>query len=233
MREPAASDANNSEVQVVAGEPRSVKVWDPVVRIGHWLLAGGFLTAYLTAEENQLIHVIAGYTVAAVVVLRIVWGFVGTKHARFASFVRGPGAVLAYLGGLATGKSKRSIGHNPAGAAMTVALLICIGGVATSGMALLAAEEGEGPLAGFIAAEGEGARPAEVAGEERGLSEDHEEGEAGGGANEEMFEEVHETFVNLTLLLIGLHIVGVIASSLAHRENLVRAMITGRKRDGE
>lgn len=233
MREPASSDANNSEVQVVAGAPRSVKVWDPVVRIGHWLLAGGFLTAYLTAEENQPIHVIAGYTVAAVVVLRIVWGFVGTKHARFASFVRGPGAVLGYLGGLATGKSKRSIGHNPAGAAMTVALLICIGGVATSGMALLAAEEGEGPLAGFIAAEGDGARPAEAAGEERELSEDHEEDEAGGGANEEVFEEVHETFVNLTLLLIGLHIVGVIASSLAHRENLVRAMITGRKRDGE
>ncbi|MDP3495309.1 MAG: cytochrome b/b6 domain-containing protein [Hyphomonadaceae bacterium] len=230
MREPAPTDANNSEVQIVAAEPRSVKVWDPVVRIGHWLLAGGFLTAYLTAEENQPIHVLAGYTVATVVVLRILWGFVGAKHARFASFVRGPGAAFGYLAGLASGKSKRSIGHNPAGAAMTVALLICIGGTAISGMALLAAEEGEGPLAVFITAEGEGARAVEGSVEERGLAEDAETGEEGG---EEMFEEVHELFVNFTLLLIGLHIVGVIASSLAHRENLVRAMITGRKRGGD
>ena len=81
MSEPAPTDANNSEVQIVAADPRSVKVWDPVVRIGHWLLAGGFLTAYLTAEENQPIHVLAGYTVATVVVLRILWGFFGTTHA--------------------------------------------------------------------------------------------------------------------------------------------------------
>lgn len=225
-----APDANNSEVQVVAAEPRSMKVWDPVVRIGHWLLAGGFLTAYLTAEENQPIHVLAGYTVATVVVLRILWGFVGTKHARFASFVRGPGAVLGYLAGLTTGKSKRSIGHNPAGAAMAVALLICISGTAISGMALLAAEEGEGPLTGFITAEGETARLVEGLVVEHALAEEAETGEKGG---EEMFEEVHEAFVNFTLLLIGLHIVGVIASSLAHRENLVRAMVTGRKRGGD
>ena len=229
MSEPVSTDANNSEVQAAAADPRSVKVWDPVVRIGHWLLAGGFLTAYLTAEENQPIHVLAGYTVATVVVLRILWGFFGTKHARFASFVRGPGAVFGYLAGLATGKSKRSLGHNPAGAAMTIALLICIGGTAISGMALLAAEEGEGPLAVFITAEGEAARPLEGSVVERGVTEDAETGEEDG---EEMFEEVHDAFVNFTLLLIGLHIVGVIASSLAHRENLVRAMITGRKRSG-
>ncbi|HOZ28109.1 MAG TPA: cytochrome b/b6 domain-containing protein [Hyphomonadaceae bacterium] len=227
MSEPAPTDANNSEVQIAAAAPRSVKVWDPIVRIGHWLLAGGFLTAYLTAEENQPIHVLAGYTVAAVVGLRIIWGFVGTKHARFAGFVRGPGAVFGYLAGLVTGKSKRSVGHNPAGAAMTIALLLCVGGTAISGMALLAAEEGEGPLAGFIAAESEAAGPVTRSAVEHDLAEGAEMSEEGG---EEMFEEVHETFVNFTLLLIGLHIVGVIASSLAHRENLVRAMITGRKR---
>lgn len=230
MSDAASGDANNSELQVTAARPGPVKVWDPVVRIGHWVLAGGFLTAYLTAEENQPVHVVAGYVVAAVVAVRIVWGIVGTKHARFASFVRGPGAVLGYLGGLASGKSKRSIGHNPAGAAMIVALLLSIGGTAISGMALLAAEEGEGPLAGIIRAESEGAAPyGGSAGE--GRREAHEEsGEGSREEGEEVFEEFHEAFVKFTLLLIGLHIVGVFASSLAHRENLVRAMITGRKR---
>ena len=67
MTEPAKADANNSELQQTLKATRRVKVWDPLVRIGHWVLAGGFLLAYLTAEENQAVHVLAGYTVAVVV----------------------------------------------------------------------------------------------------------------------------------------------------------------------
>lgn len=245
MADQVASNENNSQPQEVGSKPRWVRVWDPLVRIGHWVLAGGFLTAYLTAEESTDIHVVAGYVVAAVVATRLVWGVVGSRHARFANFVRGPGAVLGYLGGLFTGKAKRTVGHNPAGAAMIIALLIGVGGTAISGMALYAVEEGKGPLAGFIAAGGaagggenagteafedegdeareEGAAAPAIRGAEGG-AEGHEDGA------EEMYEDVHKAFVNFTLLLIALHIVGVIASSLAHRENLVRAMITGRKR---
>ena len=238
MTEQATTGANNSEMQAALQPERKVKVWDPLVRIGHWVLAGGFLTAYLTAEENQGVHVWAGYAVAAVVALRLIWGVIGTQHARFANFVKGPGAVLGYLGGLFTGTSKRSLGHNPAGAAMIIALLIGVGGTAVSGMALYAVEEGKGPLAGWIApasgASGGEETGDEEANEERemagaGAQPAGEGGERGEGA-EEAYEDVHKAFVNFTLLLIGLHIVGVIASSLAHRENLVRAMITGRKR---
>lgn len=237
MADQVADNENNSQPQDVGDKPRSVKVWDPLVRIGHWVLAGGFLTAYLTAEENTDIHVVAGYVVAAIVATRLVWGFIGPKHARFANFVRGPGAVLGYLGGLFTGKAKRTVGHNPAGAAMIVALLIGVGGTAISGMALYAVEEGKGPLAGFISA-GPGAA-SEGADVEAFEDEEHERGEAVGANRggerhedeaEEMYEDVHKAFVNFTLLLIALHIFGVLASSLAHRENLVGAMITGRKR---
>lgn len=225
---------------------RHVRVWDPVVRIGHWVLAGAFLTAYFSGDEFKDIHVIAGYTAATVVAIRIVWGFVGTRHARFSSFVRGPGSVFGYLAGLVSGKSGRHVGHNPAGAAMILALLLGVAGTATSGMALLAAEEGEGPLAGFISAEaaprGEGRAPeAGYEGEEEsgddegrehaaGTGESEEDGRGEGGGQEELFEGVHKAFVYFTLGLIGLHVLGVIASSLAHRENLVGAMITGRKR---
>ena len=236
MTEPARADANNSELQM-SPDPdaeRRVKVWDPLVRIGHWVLAGGFLVAYLTAEEYQGVHVLAGYTVAVVLVVRVIWGIIGTHHARFANFVKGPGAVLGYLGGLFTGRSRRSLGHNPAGAAMILALLLGVGGTAVSGMALYAIEEGKGPLAGWIAPAAEGAAGA-AAGYEEAEDEKDEAREAAGGDEagegaEELYEDVHKAFVNFTLLLIALHVVGVIASSLAHRENLVRAMITGRKR---
>lgn len=236
MTEQVASNENNSQPQETGTRVVWVKVWDPLVRIGHWVLAGGFLVAYLTAEENTDIHVVAGYVVAAVVATRLVWGVVGSHHARFANFVRGPGAVFGYLGGLFTGKAKRTVGHNPAGAAMIIALLIGVGGTAISGMALYAVEEGKGPLAGFISVSAASAAP-EGAEAESFEDEENEHDERATAAREgqendaeEMYEDVHKAFVNFTLLLIALHIVGVIASSLAHRENLVRAMITGRKR---
>lgn len=236
MTEQVASNENNSQPQETGTRRVWVKVWDPLVRIGHWVLAGGFLVAYLTGEESTDIHVVAGYVVAAVVATRLVWGVVGSHHARFANFVRGPGAVFGYLGGLFTGKAKRTVGHNPAGAAMIIALLICVGGTAISGTALYAVEEGKGPLAGFFSVSAASAAP-EGAEAESFEDEENEHDERATAAREgqendaeEMYEDVHKAFVNFTLLLIALHIVGVIASSLAHRENLVRAMITGRKR---
>ena len=240
MTEQVASNENNSQPQETVTRQVTVKVWDPLVRIGHWVLAGGFLVAYLTAEENTDIHVVAGYVVAAVVATRLVWGVVGSRHARFANFVRGPGAVFGYFGGLFTGRAKRTVGHNPAGAAMIIALLIGVGGTATSGMALYAVEEGKGPLAGFISvsaapsasqgAEAESFEDEESEHQDRSAARATTAGEGHENDAEEVYEDVHKAFVNFTLLLIALHIVGVIASSLAHRENLVRAMITGRKR---
>ncbi len=197
-------------------------VWDPLVRIGHWTLVIAFFTAYLSGDDLFSIHKWAGYVVAGYVLVRIVWGLIGTRHARFTDFVRGPGAVFGYLRGLFTGKVKDYAGHNPAGGAMVVALLFSLLVTTSAGMALYAVEDNAGPLAGIVT-EDTFAPLASAFGEE-GEHRDH--GESGA---EELLEGVHKTFVYITLALIGLHLAGVVASSLAHKENLARAMVTGRK----
>lgn len=198
----------------------TVRVWDPLIRIAHWALVAGFAIAYLTEGEPQWLHSYVGYIIAVVVVLRLAWGFVGPRSARFSDFVTGPGQVIAYLRGLVTGRAKRHIGHSPAGGAMTVALLLALALTALSGMATLAVEDGEGPLAGLVTAQSLPAWAME--------DEDYGDGETG-----EAFEEIHEIAVNATLLLIVLHVAGVLVASMVHHENLVRSMLTGRKRIGE
>ena len=104
---------------------RGILVWDAPLRVFHWLLALCFAGAYLTAESDalRLVHVTLGYTMAGLVAFRLVWGLVGPRYARFASFVRGPAAALRYLRSLAGGQPQHHVGHNPAGALAIVALL--------------------------------------------------------------------------------------------------------------
>jgi cytochrome b len=188
-----------------------VRVWDPMVRAVHWLLAAVVIIDWFT-DEPLWMHTWLGYLALALVVLRMVWGFVGPEHARFVSFVRGPQLVFDYLAGLVRFSSKRYLGHSPAGGAMIVALLIMIAATAGTGMANLAADRGEGPLAGVIA---KVERPPRVPGQRRPPL---------------LMKQVHETVANITIALVVLHVLGVALASFAHRENLVRAMITGRKR---
>jgi cytochrome b len=188
-----------------------VRVWDPVVRAVHWVLAAAVIVDWFT-DEPLWMHTWLGYLALALVVLRIVWGFVGPEHARFVSFVRGPQLVFDYLAGLVRFSSKRYLGHSPAGGAMIVALLIMIAATAGTGMANLAADRGEGPLASVIA---KVERPPRVPGQRRPPL---------------LMKQVHETVANITIALVVLHVLGVALASFAHRENLVRAMITGRKR---
>lgn len=210
----------------------AVPVWDPFVRLAHWVVAIGFVVAYVTEGEPKSIHTWAGYTIGTLVLLRIVWGFVGTRHARFSDFVYGPGAVLRYLAGLVTFRSKRYIGHSPAGGAMTVALLLMLGATVVTGMLHLAATDNAGPLAPWV---GQPVTAEEVQGREDG----NDEGEADEDEDEdeheedERFEDIHELFANLTLILVILHLGGVALASVAHRENLPRSMVTGRKRAEE
>lgn len=167
-----------------------ILVWDWPVRIGHWLLVGAFALAWLTGESEawRLVHAFAGGTVVGVIVFRLIWGMVGTRHARFTSFVRGPDSVLDYLRGLLSGRPLHTAGHNPAGGWAIVALLA---------LGLLSG------ASGWLTYN-----------------------EVGG----EWFEDVHEAMTSLMLGVVGLHVGGVIVGSLAHRENLVRAMLTGMKR---
>jgi cytochrome b len=204
----------------------SQPVWDPLIRIGHWTLVIAFFTTYLSGDDLFNIHKWAGYVVAAYVLIRIVWGLVGPKYARFSNFVRGPGAVFGYLRALMTGKVKDYTGHNPAGGAMVVALLFSLLVTTSSGLALYAVEDNAGPLAGIVT-EQTFAPLASAFGEEE---EEEEHGGKEESSSEDLLEDVHKAFVYITLALIGLHLAGVVASSFAHKENLARAMVTGRKR---
>ena len=185
-----------------------IKVWDPLIRTSHWLLATAVIIAWFV-DEPLWLHTWLGYIAIALVLVRIVWGFIGPDYARFASFVRGPRLTFGYFSDLIRFSSKRYLGHSPAGAVMMIALLVMVAVTAVTGMASLAATRGEGPLAGVITKV------------ERANTEEDQE---------LLIEEIHETAANVTMVLVLLHIVGVALASFAHRENLVAAMITGRKR---
>jgi cytochrome b len=117
------------EVVIGAGgamPPATVKVWDPFVRVFHWSLATLFIVAYATGDEAQLVHIAVGYGIVGLVALRVIWGFVGPHHARFSSFVRSPRQVIGYLRSVATLRATRHLGHNPAGGAMIIALMIML-----------------------------------------------------------------------------------------------------------
>jgi cytochrome b len=193
------------------------RVWDPLLRILHWSLAAAFAIAYLSGEEESLIHVYSGYCIATLVVVRIVWGLIGPKHARFASFVRSPTAALGYLRGLVSGTAERHVGHNPAGGWMVLLLLASLAVTCVSGLKVYGLE-GDGPWAVDRSAE----RAAPEATRAR-LKRDRHRREA-------WWEEIRELAANLSLVLVIAHVGGVLASSLRHRENLPWAMVTGKKR---
>lgn len=168
----------------------TVKIWDPLVRVFHWSLVASFAIAWLSAEDGRDLHLWAGYAAASLIAFRLVWGIAGTRYARFSQFVRSPGAVVAYLRDIISGREARYLGHNPAGAAMIVALILAMSGLCLTGW-LYTTDAFWG---------------------------------------EEWVEETHEMLANILLGLVGLHILGVFVASFRHHENLVRAMLTGRKR---
>ena len=201
---------------------RTVRVWDFFVRVFHWTVAVAFFVAWFTEDKVLTLHVWAGYVIGGLVVLRVLWGFVGPRHARFTDFVYGPSAVLGYMRDLAAFRARRYLGHSPAGGAMAVALMALLAATVWTGLELYAAEENAGPLAAaeqspFAAF----AAPAQASEHEGDEDEEREGG---------IWEELHELLANIALVFVILHIGGVALVSAVHRENLARAMVTGRKR---
>jgi len=195
----------------------TVQVWDVLVRIFHWSLVASFAVAYLTSEDESSLHVYAGYAVLGLIVFRVVWGLIGTRYARFSDFIYSPATVLRYLKGLRSGHPEHYLGHNPAGGWMIIALLVGLFAISFSGLKLYAAD-GKGPLASVTV-------------DLSVVKQAHADDRKGKGRNqeEEFWEEIHEAVTNITLFLIFLHIAGVAVSGRLHNENLVKAMITGKK----
>jgi len=206
-----------------------VRVWDPLVRVFHWSLVAAFALAYLTGDEESRLHVYSGYAVLGLVLIRVAWGFVGTRHARFSDFVYGPARVVAYLKSLLSPAPERFLGHTPAGGWMILALLGSLMVTGLTGLQVYGLE-GHGPLAAVHV----DMSPVSSA----GADEDDDDERAGGArgsagedteASEHRWEEVHEFFANFTLLLIFIHVAAVVVTGRLHKENLVKAMITGDK----
>ncbi len=216
-------DSVNGESDQAQGAPARVRVWDPFVRLFHWSLVITFFVAYLTEDDVLSLHVWSGYAVGAIVLLRITWGFVGPKHARFGDFLCGAREVWAYLVDLLLFRARRHLGHSPAGGAMVLALLLGLLLVVGSGLATYAVENNAGPLADIMGSGVVGQPEARAgAGDEK-----EDEREAQG---DELWEELHEVLSNLVLILVLIHIAGVLLASLVLRENLIRSMVTGYKR---
>ena len=204
---------------------KEVRVWDLLVRIFHWGLVLAFVVAYLSGEEKENLHIYSGYVVLALISFRVLWGMIGTRYARFSNFVCSPQTTIAYIKDLFNGTAKRYLGHSPAGAAMIVALLLSLFVVSYSGLKVYAIEEGAGPLAsqsteiGFVKA-----AYADDDEHEREAGDRHEDSD-----EEKFWEEIHEASSNFVLFLVIVHIIGVVISGRLHKENLIKAMFTGKK----
>jgi cytochrome b len=171
-----------------------VPVWSRFVRLFHWSLVATVALAWITSEVGRGLHEPIGWAMVALLVLRIVRGLAGSERAaRFASFVRGPRAVLAYAGQVLRGRAPRFLGHNPLGGWMVLALMLTLAAIA---------------LTGWL------------------LSTDAYFGS-------EMMEGLHEALAEGLLVLVALHVAGVFYTGWHQHENLVRAMLTGRKRAPE
>jgi cytochrome b len=180
------------------------RIWDLPVRCTHWLLLVAVSGAWITGELSTTgfhWHEIFGYTVIVLASFRLLWGIVGTRHARFSTFLRGPRAVLAYLRRLATAGSYRpGVGHNPAGGWAVLAMLLCL---LTEGLTGLFANDeviNTGPLFGWVST-----------------------------ALSDSLTTIHHWNFRVLQALVGLHIAAAVFYYFLRHDNLVLPMITGRK----
>lgn len=166
-----------------------ILIWDAPTRVFHWLQVISIAGAYSISESERYrdVHVALGYILLGLIVFRLLWGFVGTRYARFSSFFFKPGEIIAYLLSLFKGKSKHYLGHNPAGS-VSVWLLLSFGlFICVTGVMALQDDAGDAVVA------------------------------------------MHGVATKIMLAVVLLHILGVLVSSVLHRENLLRAMIIGSK----
>lgn len=198
--------------------PTAPKRWYPLVRLTHWGIAAAVVANGVLSEEGSAAHVWIGYAAAALLSVRLLWGVVGTRSARFSAFPPSPRAAVRHIGDMAKGRHVKHRSHNPLGALMVYALWAALAVVITSGIAL----DQDGSV-GKHAITSQSSVDAHF---EKRRDEHSDEGPEGGAG--EMIEEVHEIAANLLFLLAALHVAGVALESRRVGGGLVGAMITGR-----
>ena len=183
---------------------KDVLVWDWTIRVFHWVTVGLLPARWWTAEEGLMTwHTRFGLTLLGLLVFRVYWGVFGSSTARFANFVKGPSAIIAYARSSLRRPYTPSTGHNPLGALSVVALLALL--VAQISFGLFAVDvDGleSGPLSSMVSFD-----------------------------MGRQFAEWHELTFNLLLWVIGLHVLAVLGYWLVLKTNLIRPMVTGRRRN--
>ncbi len=182
--------------------PPRVQIWDLPLRLFHWGLAACFAAAWLARGDRWLdFHLFAGYLLGGLLLFRMWWGWRGEPHARFQDFAFGWRAVWRYLVDILKGRPTRFAGHNPAGSWAIYLMFLLLALIVISGVLTLGGEERHGPFAGWF-----------------------------GFSTGACFHEFHELLAWVMAGVVVIHLLGVLVESLQHRENLLAAMVTGRKR---
>lgn len=179
-----------------------MRVWDGPTRLFHWAVVLLILTSYVSVKSNWMqVHYLSGYTMLTLLLFRLVWGFVGSETSRFGKFVRNPVAGLAHLATFGKREPDREIGHNAAGGWAVLAMLLALAVQASTGLFAGDPIEGGGPFVDQVA-----------------------------GPTQKLLTRVHNINFNIILGLIALHIVAILAYAAIKRHDLVRPMVTGKKR---
>ena len=189
----------------MADDDKKVRVWDVPVRLFHWTLVVLIATSYFSGRAGgdwMKLHFWSGYAILALLLFRVAWGFVGSTTARFSNFVKGPAAWVGYIGTSLRGGRTYEAGHNPIGGIMVVVLLLAVFAQAATGLFSADTDLGtvNGPLSGKIA-----------------------------DAWVDRLTAFHETWIKVLLALIALHVAAAVLYLVVKRQNLIRAMVTGRK----
>jgi cytochrome b len=200
-------------------QPAPPDLWDPIVRVTHWGLAVVIVMNALLTKGGSLVHVWLGWTGMALLILRLVWGVLGPKEARFAAFPPNPRAALSHLRTLLTGRARHYPSHNPAGALVIYAFWALLAVVIGTGLILTG---GQTPMQ--VARD----KAAVASGDWSVLVTEDAAGDT--DRSGDLTQEVHGVAANLILFLAVLHIAGVIVESRAMRRNLVAPMVAGRRR---
>ena len=181
-----------------------VKVWSIFIRLFHWALVVLFVMEFIIEDDLIKLHTTIGYVIISLLVLRILYGFVGDRYARFSDFIYAPGTVLNYTKSVFTFSARRYIGHNPAGGIMIILMIIVlISTVVTGVLTLPYADQPREyfPIIGLL--------PYWVF---------------------SSAEDFHEVLADISLFLVVIHLTGVLVESVLHEENLIGSMLSGRKK---
>lgn len=180
----------------------TVRVWDLPTRLFHWLTASLFMFLIATGENGDWLerHMQAGYLLSGLILFRLLWGFVGSYHARFWNFVRSPLVAARYLWQMLKGNTQHYAGHNPAGAIMVVVFLFALLLQALTGLVTSDDIFWEGPLYNSV--------PESVA---------------------ELGASIHRSLGELLPFLVLVHVIAVLYHRFRFKDPLIGAMIHGRK----